>query len=106
VEYLNAAGEPLPEGWQIVAIDTSGAAPAAGDPNTRQIGIDYKKFEEAVPESTPGAPGKPGMVCVLLIHEYTHIKDNLSQSPCNEIKIASDLTPFSIPPPELLDMAD
>jgi hypothetical protein len=68
-------------------MDSGGKKPAASDPNSKTIGIDFDTIQKAVPESTPGAPGKPGLAIVWLLHEKMHIDQDLPTNPCNEITI-------------------
>jgi hypothetical protein len=76
VQFLESVGENL-SGITVSAADLKGAAPAAASGDGTKIGIDFDRLQEVVPPATPGAPGHPGLLVILLFHELGHVHHEL-----------------------------
>src|SRR5258708_7704891 len=65
-EFLESCGEDF-TGITLTNADLKGNLPAASTGTV--IGIDFERLEQVVPPDTPGAPGHPGCVMILMFHE-------------------------------------
>jgi hypothetical protein len=93
VNYLESVLPPdgFPGDWadyEIVdcSIEGAGNTPATSDPSGNRIGIDFGNLAALVPEDTPGAPGLPGLLVVLIYHELVHLIGAHGGDWCGELQ--------------------
>ena len=84
--FLESTGEDL-SGITLTSADLSGNLPAASSGDGTTIGIDFDRLEAVVPPDTPGAPGHPGCVVILVFHELQHLRHGWGRGFCAEVGI-------------------
>jgi hypothetical protein len=85
-EFLESTGEDL-SGVTLTAANFKGNIPAASSGDGTVIGIDFERLEQVVPPNTPGAPGHPGCVVILIFHELQHTRHGWGRDFCSEVGI-------------------
>ncbi|MEQ8765797.1 MAG: hypothetical protein RL885_17875 [Planctomycetota bacterium] len=94
VSFLqNVGGENL-AGIQISNADLEGSLPAASSRDGKHIGIDFAPVGEVIPPSTPGAPGHPGLVVMLIFHELQHLHHGWGDSFCQEVELTVHVSSY------------
>jgi hypothetical protein len=85
VAFLQSVGEDT-SGLSITNCDANGNTAALAAPG--HVGIDFGRLDEVVDPNTPGAPGHPGLVVIVLFHELQHLNHGWGNDPCSEINLA------------------
>ena len=92
-QYLASQGHSVPAGTTVGGAKVETGYGVTSSDGTA-IGVDFDQIENAVPPETPGAPGKPGLLAVVLLHELKHVS-SLNHSWQDEFRIQSETAGFN-----------
>ncbi len=94
VTFLEDFGGENLEGVSISNADLAGSIPAASSGDGKHIGIDFARVRDVIPATTPGAPGHPGLVVILIFHELQHTQHGWGDSFCQEVELTAHVAGY------------